>query len=67
VATHYKKGCKNPRLSVGLATKFLIVAPDVCGSLVWTLLHVTVFASIFFRYLVGFQNNLCTHAIRYKH
>jgi len=33
-----------------LATKFCTVAPNICGSSVWTLLHVTILAPRILRY-----------------
>jgi hypothetical protein len=35
------KGCTNPGGRIVLATEFCNVAPNVCGSSVWNLFHVT--------------------------
>jgi len=35
------QGCTNPRHQFAMVTKFCTVAPNICGSLVWNLLHVT--------------------------
>lgn len=34
------QGCTNPGLQVAMLTTFCIVAPHICGSAVWKLLHV---------------------------
>jgi len=59
VATCYRQGCKNPRVRVAVVTKFLILAPNACASSVWTLLHVTVLASVILKRLLDFLK-MCT-------
>jgi hypothetical protein len=34
--------CTNPTCQVAMANKLCIVAPNICGSLVWNWLHVTL-------------------------
>lgn len=36
------QGCTNPRHHVAVETKFCTVVPNMCGSSVWSLLHVTL-------------------------
>jgi hypothetical protein len=63
VATHCIQRCKNPWFRVAVTTKFLILASKACASSIWTLLHVTVLASIILRCFVDFFKKLCTTAI----
>jgi len=51
-----QRGCTNARGQVARATKFCTLAPDICGSLVWNLLHVTNLAPRIFRWLLDFWN-----------
>jgi hypothetical protein len=37
----FAQGCKNPRHQVAQAIKLFMVMPNICGSSVWDLLHVT--------------------------
>ena len=39
-----EQGCTYPECQVAIATKFCMVAPNIWGSLVWNLLHVTILA-----------------------
>jgi len=48
------EGCKNPLGQVAVATKFCVVASNICGFSVWTLLHVTVLAPRILRWLLDF-------------
>jgi hypothetical protein len=48
------QGCTNSRLQVALPTKFCKVAPNICGSSVWNLLHVMLLALKILRQLLGF-------------
>jgi hypothetical protein len=37
--------CTNPGPQLAQATKFCTMAPNICGSSIWNLLHVTLLAS----------------------
>jgi hypothetical protein len=56
--------CTNSGRQVAVANKFCMVAPNICGSSGWNLLHVTQVASKILRWLVGFWRicaPLCIH------
>jgi hypothetical protein len=53
------QGCANPRRQVTWATISFKVAPNICGSSVWTLLHVTNLALRIKRRRVHFGK--CVH------
>lgn len=46
--------CSNPGRQVAMASKFCLVAPDICGSSVWNLLCVTLVAHRILRWLIDF-------------
>jgi hypothetical protein len=48
------QGCTVPGRHVAWATKFCMLAPNICWSSVWTLLHVTLLAPIISRWLIDF-------------
>jgi hypothetical protein len=48
------QGCTNPGRRVARATKFCMVATNICGSSVWNLLHFTLLASRILRWLLNF-------------
>ena len=39
---------------------FILVAPDDCGSSIWSLLHITISSPCILRWLLDFFENLCT-------
>jgi hypothetical protein len=49
-------GCTYPGRRVARTSKFYAVVPDVCGPLVWDLLHVTVLAPVILTWLLDFWN-----------
>jgi hypothetical protein len=49
-----EQGCKTFWLEVTWATKFCMVATDICGSSEWNLFHVTLLAPIILSWLLGF-------------
>ena len=52
--------CTNPMPQVARETKFFIVAPEICGSSVWNLLHITLLAPRIFKMALRFLENLFT-------
>ena len=52
---YHDQGYTNPGLQVARATKFFAVAPNVCGSSVWILLHVSLLVSRILSLLVDFD------------
>ena len=46
--------CTNPGHQVGQVTKFWMVVPNICGSSVWNLLHVTLLAPRILKWLLEF-------------
>ena len=48
------QGCTNLRCHAAQPTKFCTVAPNVCGSSVWHLLHVTILVSRILRWFLDF-------------
>jgi hypothetical protein len=51
--------CTNPGSQIAMATKFCAVAPYMCGSSVWNVLHVTRLASRNLRWLLRFLEHFC--------
>lgn len=49
-----KQRCRNPRRQVYRATKFCIVAPNICGPTPMNLLHIILLAPRILRWLLGF-------------
>jgi len=47
-----------------LGNQFFMVAPIICGSSVWNLLHVTQLGPTILRWLIDFFN-LCTSALNH--
>ena len=47
-------GLQNCRCLVTMATKFCVVAPSICGSSIWDLLHVTILWPRILWWLVAF-------------
>ena len=45
------QGCSNPRNQVTWATKFHMVAPNICGSLVWYIFYIILVANWILRWL----------------
>jgi hypothetical protein len=41
---YIQQGCTSPGCQVTWAAKFFMVAPNICGSLVWNLLEITLLA-----------------------
>ena len=59
--TLVKSGGRNPgRHVAGRLSFFFTVAPNTCGFLVWSLLHVTLLPPWIFRWLLDFWKCLCT-------
>ena len=50
----YQQGCTNPACHVTRAHKVCALAPNLCGSSVWNLLHVTLLAHVVFRWFPDF-------------
>jgi hypothetical protein len=48
------QGCKTPECQVTRGNKFCRVAPKICGSSVWNLLHVTLLAPTILMWLLYF-------------
>jgi len=48
------EGCAHPRRQVVLMTKFGNVEPNICGSLVWNLLVVTILEPRILKWLLDF-------------
>ena len=51
---HLNQGCTNPNHQVVRMNKFCAVPPNVCGSSLWDLYHVTILASRILRWLLHF-------------
>jgi hypothetical protein len=63
-----KQGYTNPGRQVAVATNICAVAPDICGSSVWNLLHVTHLAPRILRRLLDFWNicvSLCERKTKF--
>ena len=57
-ADGYNQGRTNPGRQVARSTKFCTAAPNMCGSLVWNLLHVTFVAPRILRRLLEFWKSV---------
>ena len=60
------QGCAIHKRQVARANKLCMVAPNICGSSVCNLLHVTVLARRILRWLLDFLGNLCSTDLLYK-
>jgi hypothetical protein len=60
------KGAQIPKHKVAMVTKFCTVAPNICGTLVWNLLHVTCLVPRTFEVAPTLLENLCTPGIFYQ-
>lgn len=54
MANILEQGCMHPGHKVTWATKFCMVDPNICGSSVWILLHITLLVPRISRWLVDF-------------
>jgi hypothetical protein len=54
IACHLNKGCTNPGRHVCMATKFCMVACNICGFSVLNLLLVTLLVPTIFNYALDF-------------
>jgi hypothetical protein len=59
------QGCTNRGRQVARDTKFCRVWPNICGSSVWNMLHITLLAPIILRWLLDVLENLFTPALIY--
>ena len=57
-ADFYDQGRTNPGRQVARSTKFCTAAPNMCGSSVWNLLHVTFLAPRILRRLLEFSRSV---------
>ena len=57
--------CANSGHQVAMATTFCTVAPNLCGSSVDILLHVTLLASEISRWLLAFGKLMCARGVVY--
>ena len=60
IKTSLYAGVHNPERQVAMATKFHTVAPNICGSSVRNLLHVTLLAPRSLRWLLHFFKKFCS-------
>ena len=58
------QGCTNPGRQVARTTKVCTVAPNICGFLVWNLLHITLMAPRILSWLLYFFKNMCPPVLR---
>jgi hypothetical protein len=56
--------CTDPGRQVAVATKPCTVAPNICGSPVWNLLHVTILAPRILTYSLAFGKAVQRLAVR---
>jgi len=56
------QGCTNSECLVSVAIRRYTVASDICGSLVWNLLHITLLLPTILRRLLSFQY-LCSTVV----
>jgi len=54
------QGCTIPGCEVAVVTNFCTVAPNLCGSSVWNLCHVTLLKNSTVEVASGFLKNSCT-------
>ena len=59
ILSRREQGYTNPGRQVTRTTKFCAVAPNIFGSSVWNLLHVTILAPRILRWLLNFKKNIC--------
>jgi hypothetical protein len=57
---HSIAGVHNPRRQVAVATKFCMVAPNICRPLAWNLVHANLLASRIWRWLLPFWHICAT-------
>lgn len=55
VRTESSQGRTNPGQRAAHATKFCIMAPNICGPSVWNLIHVTLLTLTIFRWQLDFS------------
>ena len=52
--SRWKQGCTYPWHQVAQRTIFCMLAPNICGSSIWNLFHVSVLAPKTFRWFLDF-------------
>jgi len=61
------QGCTDVGLQFNMATKFLIMASNICGISVSSFLHVTMLAFRILSWLLNFLKNPCTPRLGFLH